>query len=94
MDERSLPRASRGWSWCGEAWTDGGGRATVAVPFEAGAYRFELAYELQALGCNAPVTLVEPLHDGSFTLASGRPHVKVAWRLTPLRAAGREGLEA
>ena len=91
MDEQaSLSRASRGWSWCGETWTDGGGRATVAVPFEAGAHRFELAYDLRALGSGARVRLLEPLEGGTFTLESDLPHVKVGWRLTPLHA-GREG---
>src|SRR4051794_32320546 len=79
------------WSWCGEAWTDGRGRAVVAVPPAAQASHRAFAYELRALEPGVGAALVEELRDGCFVLSTDRPHQKVTWRVTQLVRAGQRG---
>jgi hypothetical protein len=73
-----------GWSYCGEAWTDGRGRATVALPPASRRTHAAFAYEVAASDAGVVAELVSELHDGSFVVATDRPHAKVAWRLTEL----------
>jgi hypothetical protein len=84
-DERpKLDDRRAGWSYCGEAWTDVDGRATVALPPAAGVRRPGFAYEFATADPGVTAELVEELHDGFFVLATDLPHSKVAWRLTAL----------
>ena len=73
-----------GWSYCGEAWTGADGRARVALPPAARVRSPGFAYELVAADPHVAAELVEELLDGSFVLATDRPHSKVEWRLTEL----------
>ena len=71
-----------GWSYCGEAWTDGRGRATVALPPASRRAHAAFAYEISASDAGVVAELVSELRDGTFVVATDRPHAKVAWRLT------------
>jgi hypothetical protein len=66
----------------GEVWTDGSGFATVHLPKEAGPLKPPLRYELRDLEPPTSARITAELKDGRFTIATGQPHVKVAWRIT------------
>jgi hypothetical protein len=84
-EEKETPDARRaGWSYCGEAWTGADGRARVVLPPAASGHTIGFAYELAPADAGVTAELVEELHQGSFVLATDRPHSKVAWRLTEL----------
>lgn len=65
----------------GEVWTDGRGYATVRLPSGAGPLEPPLEYELRDIEPPTTARITAELHDGRFTLATARPHVKVGWRL-------------
>jgi len=73
----------------GEIWTDGSGFATVRLPNEAGPLEPPLEYELRDLEPTSSARVTAELEGGRFTIATDQPHVKVAWRLTGRRPAGR-----
>ncbi len=66
----------------GEIWTDGRGYATVRLPSEATSLEPPLEYELRDLDPPSSARVTAELEDGSFTIATDQPHVKVAWRIT------------
>ena len=72
----------------GEVWTDGRGFATVHLPAEAGPLEPPLEYELRDLDPPGTARVTAELENGRFTIATGEPHVKVAWRISGRRAAG------
>ena len=77
-----------GWSYSGAAWTDGTGRAVVILPPSVLLHPAGFEYELQVDGPGA-ARVADPVGpDGRFTIATDAPHLRVAWRLTPYRAAG------
>jgi hypothetical protein len=65
----------------GEVWTDARGFATVRLPTEAGPLEPPLEYELRDLDPPSTARVTAELKDGRFTIATDRPHVKVAWRI-------------
>jgi hypothetical protein len=77
------PRES--WSYCGEVWTDGDGRAIVVLPTFVRAHRAGFEYELMPVGSPCVAVVAEEIVDDRFTIATDQPHVKVAWRVTALR---------
>ena len=77
------PRES--WSYSGEVWTNGDGRAVVVLPPFVRAHRAGFEYGLTPLGSRCSAAVAEELVDDRFTIATEEPHVKVAWRLTALR---------
>jgi hypothetical protein len=77
------PRA--GWSYSGEVWTDGTGRAVVVLPSFVRTHRAGFDYQLSPIGSHCSATVSEPIADDRFTVATDQPHVKVAWRVTALR---------
>jgi hypothetical protein len=77
------PRES--WSFRGEVWTDGDGRAVVVLPPFVRAHRAGFEYELSALGSDSSAVVTEEIVDDRFVIATEEPHVKVAWRVTALR---------
>jgi hypothetical protein len=79
------PRES--WSYSGEVWTDGAGRAVVVLPPFARMHRHGFEYELDPLAPSCAATVAEEVVDDRFAIATDRPHVKVAWRLTPVRSS-------
>jgi hypothetical protein len=71
----------------GEVWTDGRGLATVRLPAGAGPIAPPLAYELRDLDPPSSARVTAGLKHGRFTIATGEPHVKVAWRIRGRRPA-------
>jgi hypothetical protein len=65
----------------GEVWTDGSGFATVRLPAEALPLEPPLEYELRDLEPPSSARVTAELEDGRFTIATDKPHVKVAWRI-------------
>jgi hypothetical protein len=85
MSDQPEPRVLEPWSYSGEVWTDAAGRAVVVLPSFARVHRVGFQYELTALGQQAHARVVETVRDDRFTIATNQAHVKVAWRITPLR---------
>jgi hypothetical protein len=77
-------------SYRGEVWTDGRGYATVRLPLEAGPLEPPLEYELRDLEPPSSARITAELEDGRFTIATDKPHVKVAWRVTGHRLHGQQ----
>jgi hypothetical protein len=71
-----------GDAYHGEIWTDGGGFATVHLPTDAERLEPPLEYELRDLDPPSSARVTAELEDGRFTIATDRPHVKVAWRVS------------
>jgi hypothetical protein len=83
---QEAPRES--WSYSGEVWTDGEGRAVVALPPFVRAHRAGFEYELTPIDSRCSASVAEEIVNNSFTIATDEPHVKVAWRVTALREEG------
>ena len=66
----------------------GEGRAVVILPPSVLLHPAGFTYELEVddVGTARVESPVGP--DGRFTIATDVPHLRVAWRLTPYRAAG------
>jgi hypothetical protein len=77
----------------GEVWTDGRGYATVRLPAEAGSLDPPVEYELRDLDPPTSARVTAELDNGRFTIATEKPHVKVAWRLTGRRRGGQANLD-
>jgi hypothetical protein len=75
-----------GWSYCGEVWTDAQGRAVVVLPPFARTHRGGFHYELSPIDTECAARVVEEIENDRFAVETEEPHVKVAWRVTPLRA--------
>jgi hypothetical protein len=84
MNDRGNGRLRESWSYCGEVWTDGDGRAVVLLPPFVRAHRAGFDYELTPLGSDSTAVIADEVVEASFTIATDEPHVKVAWRLTAL----------
>ena len=85
----STERAPReAWSYSGEVWTDDAGRAVVVMPAFVRVHRAGFEYELTPIGASCSAVVAEELADDRFAIATDEPHVKVAWRVTALRADG------
>ena len=69
----------------GEVWTDARGYATVRLPGDVARLGPPLEYELRDLEPPSTARITGPLKDGRFTIATDQPHVKVAWRIRPLK---------
>jgi hypothetical protein len=84
------PRES--WSYSGDVWTDDDGRAAVVLPPFVRAHRHGFDYELTPLESRCSAVVAEEIADNRFTIATDEPHVKVAWRVTALRATEEPSL--
>jgi hypothetical protein len=80
-----IPR--EGWSYSGDVWTDGDGRAVVVLPTFVRAHRHGFDYELTPLESPCSAVVAEEIADNRFTIATDGPHMKVAWRVTAFRAS-------
>jgi hypothetical protein len=78
-------KARAGWSYSGEAWTDGEGRAIVVLPSFVRTHRVGFEYELTPVDSGCSATVAEEIVADRFTITTDEPHVKVAWRVTALR---------
>jgi hypothetical protein len=74
----------------GEVWTDGRGYATVRLPDDADLLEPPLDYELHDLDPASSARVTAGLENGRFTIATGQPHVKVAWRVSGRRHRHQE----
>jgi hypothetical protein len=74
-----------GWSYAGEVWTDAEGRAIVVLPPFVRSHAAGFDYQLTPVGPRCEAVVAERIVDDRFTIATDRPHVKVAWRVTALR---------
>jgi hypothetical protein len=74
-----------GWSYSGEAWTDGDGRGVVLLPSFVRAHSAGFEYELTPVDSDCSARVAEGIVDGRFTIVTDVPHVKVAWRVTALQ---------
>jgi hypothetical protein len=92
MTDAPVSKPLESWSYGGDVWTDGDGRAVVVLPPFVRAHR-AFVYEVTPVGTPCHATVAEEIVGDRFTIATDRPHAKVAWRVTPLRdvtsAAGR-----
>lgn len=85
MTDSAEAKPRESWSYTGEVWTDGNGRATVVLPPFVRAHRDGFDYELMPVGSACRATVAEQIEDDRFTISTDQPHTKVAWRVTPLR---------
>jgi hypothetical protein len=85
MSEPERDAVREPWSYSGEVWTDAEGLAVVVLPAFVRAHRAGFDYQLTALESGAEARIAEEIADGRFSVATDRPHVKVAWRVTPLK---------
>jgi hypothetical protein len=85
MSGRQHDRARAGWSYTGEVWTDGEGRAVVVLPPFVRAHHAGFEYELTPVDSASEATVTEEIADGRFTISTDQPHVKVGWRVTALK---------
>jgi hypothetical protein len=74
----------------GEIWTDGRGFATVHLPAGADPLLPPFEYELRDIEPASSACITAELEDGRFTIATGQPHVKVAWRVTGQHSSQHE----
>ena len=89
MSGTGVEKFREGWSYSGDVWTGDDGRAVVVLPPFVRAHRHGFDYELTPLGSPCSAVVAEGIADSRFTIATGEPHVKVAWRVTALRAVGK-----
>jgi hypothetical protein len=64
---------------------DGNGEAVVQLPDWFEALNREFRYQLTCIGGFAPVYIAEEIHNNRFTIAGGRPGLKVSWQVTGVR---------
>jgi hypothetical protein len=90
VDDR--PQTTREtWSYSGEVWTGADCLARVVLPSFVRAHRAGFDYDLTPIGSSSVARVAEEIDDDRFTISTDRPHVKVAWRVTPLREAVTQG---
>jgi hypothetical protein len=87
MSESQSAKPRESWSYAGEVWTDGAGCAVVVLPPFVRTHRDGFDYELTPLPAQCAARVEQQIVDDRFTIATDRPHVKVAWRVTPVRAS-------
>jgi hypothetical protein len=80
-----------GISFRGEVWTDARGRATVSLPPDAYPERAELEYALRVIETDTTARVASELREGRFSIETGEPHVKVAWRISSVRQITEDG---
>lgn len=86
MDRVRQDKERAGWSYSGEVWTDADGRSVVLLPPFVRTHRAGFEYELAPIDPDRSARIAEEIADDRFTIVTDTPHVKVAWRVTALRA--------
>jgi hypothetical protein len=87
MSETSESKTRASWGYSGEVWTDANGRAVIVLPPFVRSHRGGFDYELMPARAGCAATVTDEIVDDRFAIASDQPHMKVAWRVTPLREA-------
>jgi hypothetical protein len=82
-------RIREAWSYCGEVWTDAHGHAVVVLPPFVRAHRAGFDYELTPTDTECTARVGAEIETDHFAIATDETHVKVAWRITPLRGVGQ-----
>jgi hypothetical protein len=85
VSDPTFDRARETWSYSGEVWTDDEGRALIVLPNFVRGHRAGFEYRLTPVGSDCAARVTEEIANGRFAIATDRPHIKVAWRVTPLR---------
>jgi hypothetical protein len=90
-DGASAPRthlihsASERQVWTGRVTLDDIGTAVVELPAGVDAESLDLAYQLTCVGGFAPVYVDDGAEAGRFSIAGGRPGLRVSWQVTGTR---------
>jgi hypothetical protein len=82
MSRATTPPPADNATYHGEVWTDARGFATVRLPEEADSLLPPFAYELQDVDPASTARVTAELRESRFTIATERPHIKVAWRIS------------
>jgi hypothetical protein len=69
----------------GNVVTDGGGTAIVKMPAWFEALNTEFRYQLTTIGQPAQAWIASEISNGSFTIKTSKPGVKVSWQVTGIR---------
>ena len=69
----------------GVAVLDAEGAAVVQLPAWFTALNRDFRYQLTCIGGFAPVYIAEEIRDNRFTIAGGKPGMKVSWQITGIR---------
>jgi hypothetical protein len=85
MDNTPEGQPRESWSYSGEVWTGDDGRAVVVLPSFVRAHRAGFEYALTPADVRRRAAVVDEILDHRFTIETDEPHMKVAWRVTPLR---------
>ena len=89
MSDVSRRNLREGWGYSGEVWTDEKCQAVVVLPPFIRAHQAGFEYELTPADLHCSAFVATEIVDDRFTIVTEVPHVKVAWRVTALREAGR-----
>jgi hypothetical protein len=65
--------------------TDGGGRATVALPDWFEALNSDFRYQLTVIGQFAHAIVASEVNNNTFMIRTDKPNVKVSWQVTGIR---------
>jgi hypothetical protein len=65
--------------------TDGGGRATVALPNWFEALNSDYRYQLTVIGQFAHAIVASEVNNNTFAIRTDKPNVKVSWQVTGIR---------
>jgi hypothetical protein len=57
----------------------------ASAPLFVRAHRASFAYQLTPVASARSATVTEEVVDDRFTISTGKPHVKVTWRVTATR---------
>jgi hypothetical protein len=69
----------------GNVTTDGGGTAIVTMPAWFEALNTDFRYQLTVIGQFAQAIVAAEITNGSFTIKTSKPGVKVSWQVTGIR---------
>jgi hypothetical protein len=69
----------------GNVVTDGGGTAVVTMPAWFEALNTDFRYQLTAIGQPAQAWIASEISNGSLTIKTSKPGVKVSWQVTGIR---------
>jgi hypothetical protein len=72
-------------TYSGNVVLDTTGRATVALPEWFEAINTDFRYQLTCVGGFAPVYIGQEVSGNAFTIAGGKPGIKVSWQITARR---------
>ena len=64
---------------------DDAGEATITLPHYFQALNGDFRYQVTCIGGHAPVYIAQEVRDNQFSIAGGRPGLKVSWQVTGIR---------